>query len=112
MEYLTDAQRSSMRASLVHQRDVDCKIDHDYCHDHRRSLYSEDIRAGDPVSAESSERAEGTLFSLTRPNTVETAFKDRFVRLQAENPRRLEARFCWIEWKNFRLRITQGCVCT
>jgi hypothetical protein len=96
MEYLTDAQRSSMRAAPRPPKGCRCgKIDHDYCHDHRCPLYS-DIRAGDPASAESTESGpKRTLSKLPRDlNTVETAFKDRFVRLQAEKEaQEAEARF-------------------
>jgi hypothetical protein len=68
-------------------------------------MYS-DIRAGDPVSAES--RSDETDDSApTRPNTVETAFKDRFVRLQAEGGPGGWKLVSLIEWKNFRLRITR-----
>jgi hypothetical protein len=97
VEFLTDAQRSTMRAAPRPPKGCRCgKIDHEYCHDHRCPLFS-DVRAADPVSAESMANGSKRTLSKLPPrdlNTVETAFKDRFVRLQAEKEaQETEARF-------------------
>ena len=95
-EFLSDGQRSTMRAAPRPPKGCKCgKIDHEYVNDHRCPLYS-DIVAGEPDSAELMTVGPKLIQSKLQHdlNVVAAAFKERFVRQQEEREaHELEARF-------------------